>query len=173
MNDTPNWLDGIGIASPCAADWNAMQGDDRCRFCSQCSLHVFDLSAMTRPQAEALVRERLGQPGQRLCVRFTRRTDGTVLTQDCPVGLRARLRRTGAKVAAAFAALLAFAGCRKPAPTETQPLQGEPMPIEAPTMGDVVPPPVKMGELKPPEPVEMGKIRTPTAPPGPSSPDKK
>lgn len=153
--NAPDWLDGIDIAAPCTVDWNHMQGDDRCRFCSQCSLHVFDLSAMTRHQAETLVRERLAQPGRRLCVRFRRRADGTVLTRDCPVGLRARLRRAGTRVAAAFAALLTFAGCRKDAPASQVP--GTVHPVDTQTMGEVEAP--IMGDMIEPPPVLMGRLR--------------
>lgn len=125
MTTNDRWLDDIDIASPCPADWTKMQGDERCRFCSQCKLHVFDLSALTRPEAVALVQERSGR-GERLCVRFRRRADGTVLTQDCPVGLRQRVRRAATRIVAACSALLAFAGCRKPDPDPQPPeLMGE------------------------------------------------
>ena len=30
-------LSAIQIASPCTADWNAMTGDDRARFCGECT----------------------------------------------------------------------------------------------------------------------------------------
>jgi hypothetical protein len=62
---------------------------ERVRFCSQCNLNVYNLSAMTRDEAKALLYKTEG----RLCVRFYRRSDGTVLTQNCPVGLRALKRR--------------------------------------------------------------------------------
>lgn len=74
----------IRVASPCSASWDAMDGDDRARFCVHCTKNVYDLSAMSRAEAEALVRGKEG----RLCVRFYRRADGTVLTDNCPVGLR-------------------------------------------------------------------------------------
>jgi hypothetical protein len=67
-----------------------MEGDDRVRFCSQCNLNVYNLSAMGLDEAEALV---AGAEG-RLCVRFYRRTDGTIITQDCPVGVQAVRQRT-------------------------------------------------------------------------------
>jgi hypothetical protein len=94
-------LDDLRIASPCPAAWEDMQGDNRVRFCQQCRLNVYNLSGMSRAEAEALVRQRPG----RLCVRFYRRRDGTILTQDCPIGLRAarRLLRRGAVVFAAVA----------------------------------------------------------------------
>ena len=78
-------LSRVRVASPCPADWDRMIGDERVRFCGQCELKVYNLSAMTKTQAEDLV---CGTEG-RLCVRFYRRRDGSILTQDCPVGLRA------------------------------------------------------------------------------------
>jgi hypothetical protein len=81
-------LTQIRVASPCNAAWDQMDGDERSRFCRACSKHVYNLSEMSRTEAEALVREKEG----RLCVRFYRRRDGTVLTDNCPVGLRAMRR---------------------------------------------------------------------------------
>jgi hypothetical protein len=77
-----------------------MPGDERSRFCHACKLHVYNLSALTEPEALSLLQEHEG----RLCARVYRRADGTVLTQDCPVGvaaLRAQLRRCYAACAAA------------------------------------------------------------------------
>jgi hypothetical protein len=86
-----NSLSHVKIAAPCTADWDRMFSfeNDRVRFCSQCNLNVYNLSAMTRDEAAALIYRTEG----RLCVRFHRRSDGTVLTQNCPVGLRAIKRR--------------------------------------------------------------------------------
>lgn len=81
-------LDNIRIASPCDADWDDMIGNERKRFCAECSKDVFNLSAMTGAEAEALLTEK-----NNLCVRLFRRTDGTVLTADCPVGVSRRRRR--------------------------------------------------------------------------------
>ena len=86
---TTSVLDNVRIASPCKADWSAMKGDDRVRFCAQCKLHVYNLSGMRREEAEQIVR---GTEG-RLCVRFWQRADGTMITRDCPTGLNARQRR--------------------------------------------------------------------------------
>jgi hypothetical protein len=80
-------LERMGVSSPCSADWGAMHGDERVRRCAQCELDVFNLSELTRAEAQALVRARDG----RLCVRFFRREDGTVVTKDCPVGLAGEL----------------------------------------------------------------------------------
>lgn len=112
-------LDTIKIASPCSASWDAMVGDSKSRFCGACEKHVYDLSAMTREEAELLVLEREGE----LCVRLYRRRDGRVLTQDCPVGVRRkRLRVAGmltlvAGVGAALAGFGAFRATRAPLST--------------------------------------------------------
>ena len=78
-------LDNIRVAAPCKASCDKMQGDERVRFCSQCRQHVYNLSEMHRDEAVSLIRDHEG----RTCVRYFRRQDGTVLTRDCPVGLRA------------------------------------------------------------------------------------
>ena len=100
-------LEGLRVAAPCTAEWEKMSGDERTRYCDRCSLHVYNLSGMTRREAEALVVSTEG----RLCVRFYRRADGTILTRNCPVGLLA-LKRRAARVAGSVlsAALGFFAG---------------------------------------------------------------
>lgn len=98
-------LAGVRVASPCHARWEDMRGDERARHCGQCDKDVFDLSALTREEAEALLRERLGAS---TCVRFYRRADGTVMTSDCAVGA-ARGRRRGWALAAGLA-MVAGAG---------------------------------------------------------------
>jgi hypothetical protein len=98
-------LDTVEIASPCPARWEDMQGDERSRFCGECRLNVYNIAAMTRAEAEALI---LGKEG-RLCARIYRRPDGTVLTRDCPVGLRLvrqKAARAVARIAAAVALLI-------------------------------------------------------------------
>jgi hypothetical protein len=80
----PLALEELRIATPCTADWDEMSGSDRVRFCGRCEKNVYNLSAMTRAEAEQLVRQREG----RTCIRLYRRSDGTVITSDCPVGMR-------------------------------------------------------------------------------------
>ena len=94
-------LDDVRIASPCRSDWDSMYGDDRRRFCAECKLNVYNLSGMTRDEAEQLV---LNSEG-RLCVRFFRRKDGTILTQDCPVGWKAVKKRVS-RVAVAMTSMI-------------------------------------------------------------------
>jgi len=104
MSQFPIRLEQLRIASPCTVPWTDMKGDDKVRHCDHCRLHVYNLSAMTRADAERLVNEREG----RTCVLLYRRADGTVLTQDCPVGLR-RVRRKVAGLLVSGAAVLLLA----------------------------------------------------------------
>ena len=94
----------LRVASPCWADWNRMQGDDRARFCEQCQKNVYNLSAMTHADAKNLILEKEGN----LCIRFYQRPDGTVLTADCPVGKR-RKRRRRVAIAVSAAGLMVTA----------------------------------------------------------------
>src|SRR5215467_14976203 len=95
-------LDNIRVASPCPASWEKMTGDDRVRFCQECKLNVYNLSEMTRLEAEKLIANREG----RLCVRFYRRADGTILTRDCPRGLQALTARVSRIAGAVVSAMM-------------------------------------------------------------------
>jgi hypothetical protein len=110
MPKPPQSLEGLQVASPCTASWEDMAGTERVRYCRQCRLRVYNLSAMSRTDAEQFIHQREG----RTCVRFYRRADGTMLTDDCPVGLRAMrgtARRSWAALIAGLASVLAlFAG---------------------------------------------------------------
>jgi hypothetical protein len=79
-----------------------MQGTDTVRRCDQCRLNVYNLSAMTRDEAIATIVAHEGM----LCVSICRRSDGTILTRDCPVGLQ-RLRQRLARMVAYTAAMVA------------------------------------------------------------------
>jgi hypothetical protein len=103
-------IDSIKVATPCVADWDLMVGDDRQRFCKACEKHVYNLPLLTEEELVDLIERTEGQ----FCGRLYARTDGTVLTNDCPIGLAAKLaetrrnRRMGA--AAAVTALMLAAG---------------------------------------------------------------
>ena len=74
-------LDNIRIASPCSIDWNQMAGDDRVRDCSVCQKSVFNISELTRAEAQALISDRNGD----LCTRYYQRADGTIILADCTI----------------------------------------------------------------------------------------
>ena len=102
--DSP--LDNLRVASPCSANWDAMQGDERKRHCGECNLNVYNLSGMTRYDAEHLLRMSEG----RLCVRYYQRPDGSILTKDCPVGWAAVKQRVSIFAAAAFTLIMSVFG---------------------------------------------------------------
>jgi hypothetical protein len=128
-------LDDIRIASPCDASWDEMTGDDRVRFCGSCQKNIYNLSAMTRDEAETLLAEREGS----ICVRLYQRADGTAIITDCPEGVRRRRRRAAFAMAGAGAmaasAAFAVAAMRKPeAPSLPTPIAvAPPSETSAPT----------------------------------------
>jgi hypothetical protein len=97
-------LDDVHIASPCDVSWASMEGDSDVRHCSSCKKHVYNLSMMSRAEAEAVLVAAKATEGA--CVRLYRRDDGTVITDDCPVGVRRRRfwRRTSGLAAAGILA---------------------------------------------------------------------
>lgn len=167
MSRYDNPLDSVRIASPCSADWNAMVGDERKRFCGECNLNVYNLSGMTRYDAEHLLRLSEG----RLCVRYFQRPDGTVLTQDCPVGWAKVKQRVTFFAAAAFSVVMSIIGAvflvssfRK----TPEPLMGAVALKPSPTPKNVV----LMGDVAAPTPTPtprmiMGNIALPTPIPTP------
>jgi len=102
MQHTTDLLRDLRIASPCHVDWDQMTGDERSRFCSACSLHVYNLSEMTGSE----IRELIVRTEGRLCGRLYRRADGTLITRDCPVGLKAFRKRVSLVASAVFATVL-------------------------------------------------------------------
>ena len=95
-------VNDLQVASPCSVGWDSMHGDERARMCDQCSLTVYNLEGLSENEVFDIV----GDGSQRVCVRLRRRTDGTVITRDCPKGLVAYRRRIGRLASAAFAAIL-------------------------------------------------------------------
>ncbi len=85
MSKFTNPLDNVRVASPCSANWDEMYGNAKQRHCGECEMNVYNLSEMTKQEAENLIINTEG----RLCARFYKRADGTVITKDCPVGLAA------------------------------------------------------------------------------------
>jgi hypothetical protein len=190
-----NLLQQIEIAAPCNASWDDMDGNEQMRFCNQCSLHVYNLSAMTAAAAEELILSREGK----LCVRLYRRADGTVLTEDCPKGLEKLRRRMKIMAGAVAAALLGVFGgeisqrnstCAVPntgggfrgavrsvltpvVNATPRPLMGDPAP--PPMMGAAVP---LMGEPEPflgqavAPPVKMGRMAPVSKAPTRSTPPR-
>jgi hypothetical protein len=89
-------LASVEIASPCPVQWKDLDGDERKRFCGQCKQHVFNLEELTIDEVMVMFRE---ARRERVCMRFFRRADGTVITRDCDsafqVAKRVVARRMG------------------------------------------------------------------------------
>lgn len=102
MNDQKFDINKLRVASPCSVGWDSMTGDERVRHCHSCQLNIFNIEAMTSTEVEQLISTREG----RLCIRLYRRPDGTVATNDCPVGLRGYRKRTARYAGAAFGSIL-------------------------------------------------------------------
>ena len=95
-------INRIAVAWPCAASWEEMRGDERSRRCDQCDLQVYNISGLTKTEAAKLITSNSG----RTCIRLRRRTDGTVITKDCPRGLREYRLRVVKFAGSVFAAIL-------------------------------------------------------------------
>jgi len=150
------FLQQIAIAKPCPANWDEMTGDERARFCQHCQKNVYNLSTMTAQEAVELVRAKEGK----LCVRFYRRRDGTMLTSDCPVGVREYYRRAQRSVAMAVATFIALltGGESKAYSLFKLPvteLRGE---VAVPTTGVMIMGDVAMPATNPPPPPVAGRV---------------
>lgn len=78
----------LEVATPCAARWDEMTGDDRVRHCRHCNRNVYNIESLTRREVEDL----FDANEQRACIRYFQRHDGTVLARDCTDGIRVRMR---------------------------------------------------------------------------------
>jgi hypothetical protein len=109
-----------------------MRGDDRTRFCDQCSQNVHDVSELTRAEAIQLV-----TGGEKVpCLRLYRRQDGRVMTADCATR-RERvwkwLDRRSSWAAAIFAFVF-FMGCY----SRPDCVMGMPLPVEVPPTEEAI-----------------------------------
>jgi cytochrome c-type biogenesis protein CcmE len=111
------WLPSPTLALRCHVPWDSMQGDARVRSCARCNKPVFNLSALTTEQALELLADDSAE-----CVRFYERPDGTIVTSDCPMDVRARRVRTAVRVGAlglAAAAAWGIVEASRPIPVVT------------------------------------------------------
>ncbi len=174
-------LDHVRIASPCPMRWEHMRpvdGGQRTRHCERCQLNVHNLSDMTRPEAETFLAARV--PGQRICGVFYQRPDGTILTRDCPVGLRAarqRLVRLSSRIAAAIILLITGAVLARPRDRDVwRPGLAQTRPflnLMAWARGRAAPAPIFpqiAGDLCIPAPPPVPLPAPPPAPPAPPAP---
>ena len=103
MPDNVNLLDQLSLATPCGVHWDDMSGDDRARVCDKCKLRVYNLTGMIPQEAEQFLTAKEGAG----CNRIYRRVDGSILTRDCPRGIRRARLATLAVIS--IAGLILFA----------------------------------------------------------------
>src|SRR5205085_7360202 len=99
-------LNRLTIGNPCKSDWQAMTGNQRVRYCQECNKNVYNLSAMTRDEAEALIARFEG----RLCARIERNADGVILDDDLHAAPQLISRRVSPVAAALATALIGLSG---------------------------------------------------------------
>jgi hypothetical protein len=165
----------MAVPVPCTVAWESMTGTEQVRHCAQCGQKVYNISAMGCDDAEEFLQTKRvnddGQGQERLCVRFYRRPDGTVITRDC-FALRRTLRTGTMWIFGILAGLLlitlgVFGWTRKgdgsagsiwPRICEHEPFRTMFGPRSSAEMGDVMLP--TQGRVAPPPtnqpPIEIG-----------------
>lgn len=71
----------LRIHTPCPMSWDDLKGDDKKRFCSQCSLHVLDAAHLSQGEAQALV----ANATARVCMRMQLDSSGAPIFRDSEV----------------------------------------------------------------------------------------
>lgn len=102
-NNNERALDKVSLAKPCGQNWDEMVGNERERFCGDCCLNVYNLSSMTRGEAEEFLQVR--NDGS-VCLNYICDDKGKIKTDDCPRPLRSLRDRIfpALKVASSFVA---------------------------------------------------------------------
>lgn len=72
-------LTDLQLAFNCPAQWESMVGDEQSRHCNLCKRNVYNISSMTRQEAIDFLEAK----GEKVCVRYFKRRDGTILTAPC------------------------------------------------------------------------------------------
>ncbi len=159
-------VDNLRIATPCDAAWADMTGDEQSRFCGHCEKNVYDLTTMEPDDIVSLIEATEGK----FCGRLYKRTDGTVMTEDCPVGLARVLKKAKRRTyqAAAFALTLIGSAASLALYGTIDCVQVKPVQAWIDTIETNTPPepPAVLGKIAmPPEPVlELGELE-PVEPP--------
>lgn len=110
------------VPTPCHAEWAAMSGDNRRRFCAECGKHVYNLSAMSEREAQSFAEKTQG----RECVAYLRTDDGLMETLNFFERLLLRFAGWKPAIATLFAAILpaALSACAS-RPAKNPPLPGK------------------------------------------------
>lgn len=112
--DNKSPLDNLVLSFPCPVSWESMDGDERERLCKQCAKKVYNISDLSKQEAEKLLRV---NQGKKMCYTFFVRQDGTIKTDNCPLVLRAvrekfRSLQKACSIAMAFLFSISPAFCK-------------------------------------------------------------
>jgi hypothetical protein len=129
---TRSIINDLKIASPCPMLWNNMERtpEEAIRFCGECRKNVYDVSLMNANEVSLLL-QKSSINGGSACMQLYRRADGTVITDDCPVGLKRvrdmwrRLKSAVAGLALVLTALPGMAQTRQTTSPEPTALKGK------------------------------------------------
>jgi hypothetical protein len=91
-------------ATPCKALWEEMVGNQCIRFCHTCKLNVYQLKSLEKEEALDLMETVEGHASEP----FYTRSDGTLLTQDCPLKSISSTKKRPFGSVAIFSLLLAL-----------------------------------------------------------------
>lgn len=97
----------VKVASPCPMLWDRLERTEAqgVRFCHECSKNVYNIIEMSEADLNTLLAD--AKTGASVCMRLYQRADGTVVTGDCPVGLK-KVRQFWQRMKAGAAASLAI-----------------------------------------------------------------
>jgi hypothetical protein len=94
------------IPSPCAMNWDEMNGDAPERFCAACGKQVHDLTAMSARECAQV----LQHADNAICARLYSRADGTLTTSAAEVALSPRIRPLQFTIRSIMAVVAGVAG---------------------------------------------------------------
>jgi hypothetical protein len=98
-------LPPLQVVRPCPKRWSELEGDAKRRFCSECQLHVHNLSAMDKRERAEFIAGR----GAHACISYALRADGSMVTPPRWAWLAATRGVAAALLAGALPFI--FGGC--------------------------------------------------------------
>lgn len=122
------------LSFACPIRWDALEGDEREKFCGKCGHRVTNLSAMSTAEREALLAR---ASEERVCVSFYRRLSGEYVTPEAPLTSeeRSKIRQLGVAALSAGALALA-AGCTSAPPPQPAHATAQQQKQAAPAAGE-------------------------------------
>lgn len=161
----------LQIQTPCSKSWAELAGDEKKRFCSDCSLHVHNAAQLTQMEARALV----SRASPRVCMRIEYDASGAPIFSDsqpevvsrarAPQPPAARLARWALSAAAGLLAACHGSVSTPGANDPTAGSKGVELPSKMGRMCSTV-----VGDVALPPPQNLERLGEAVAPPDPARP---